>query len=201
MSIALIVLCLQDARGYLSSLRLAKTRSESLAAVSTATILIRKSKLKENDKLMEEIRQNPQHAISKFLLDGTRPEGILAPVDFYTSAFLRYDSVSVMPEYNKKTKTGFIAGMPPPEIMGGVLRDSGARAIVVSMVSLTFGLVSLACTHTNNALAQIPPRMLSGPSIRGHIFRRVRAPRARAEQGKKDDPSSHSHRLVRLCFF
>lgn len=127
-----------------------------MAAVSTATILIKKSKLKENDKLMEEIRQNPQHAISKFLLDGTRPEGILAPVDFYTSAFLRYDSVSVMPEYNKKTKTGFIAGMPPPEIMGGVLRDSGARAIVVSMVGLTFGFFLSHAPTLTTLLCKFP---------------------------------------------
>jgi hypothetical protein len=42
--------------------------------------------------------------------------------------------VSVLAEYNKKNKnTGFIIGMPPPEIMGGILRDSGARGIVVSM--------------------------------------------------------------------
>lgn len=147
-SIALIVLCLQDARGYLSSLRQVGKRSESLAAVSAAAVLIKKSKLKENDKIMEEMQQNPHHVISKFLKDGTRPEGILAPVDFYTSTFLRYDSVSVMPEYNKKTKTGFIAGMPPPEIMGGVLRDSGARAIIVSMVSRDLGLSFTHCTHT-----------------------------------------------------
>ena len=28
---------------------------------------------------------------------------------------------------------GFIIGMPPPEIMGGVLRESGSKAIVVSL--------------------------------------------------------------------
>eukprot|EP01036_Dinobryon_divergens_P006123 gene6123-8122_t len=38
-----------------------------------------------------------------------------------------------MAEYNKKSKTGFILGMPEPEIMGGVLRDAGARAIAVEM--------------------------------------------------------------------
>ncbi len=42
-------------------------------------------------------------------------------------------TLSIMPEYNKKCKTGFIIGMPPPEIMGGVLRESGSKAIVVSL--------------------------------------------------------------------
>eukprot|EP00607_Mallomonas_marina_P002864 CAMPEP_0182428396 /NCGR_PEP_ID=MMETSP1167-20130531/22824_1 /TAXON_ID=2988 /ORGANISM="Mallomonas Sp, Strain CCMP3275" /LENGTH=247 /DNA_ID=CAMNT_0024611287 /DNA_START=359 /DNA_END=1102 /DNA_ORIENTATION=+ len=38
-----------------------------------------------------------------------------------------------MAEYNKKAKTGFILGMPEPEIMGGVIRDAGAKAIAVEM--------------------------------------------------------------------
>eukprot|EP01035_Chromulina_nebulosa_P019977 gene19977-25946_t len=44
-----------------------------------------------------------------------------------------------MAEYNRKVKTGFIMGLPPPEIMGGLLRDAGAKAIVVSMEKKTGG--------------------------------------------------------------
>lgn len=57
------------------------------------------------------------------------------PVDFMTTCFEQTrGSLTVMTEYNKKAKnTGFIIGMPPPEIMGGILRDAGARAIIVSM--------------------------------------------------------------------
>lgn len=51
-----------------------------------------------------------------------------------TSFDLTRGCVTVMAEYNNKAKnTGFILGMPPPEIMGGILRDAGARAIIVSM--------------------------------------------------------------------
>ena len=49
--------------------------------------------------------------------------------------------MSVMAEFNQKNQnTGFIVGMPPPEIMGGVLRDAGARAIVCSMDSRNGGV-------------------------------------------------------------
>jgi hypothetical protein len=47
----------------------------------------------------------------------------------------RFNSVTVIVEYNKKAETGFMVGMPMPEIMGGVLRDSGAKGIVVAMDS------------------------------------------------------------------
>jgi hypothetical protein len=46
-------------------------------------------------------------------------------------------------EYNMKNQnTGFIIGMPPPEIMGGALRDAGARAIVCSMDSRSGGVTT-----------------------------------------------------------
>ena len=49
--------------------------------------------------------------------------------------------MSVLAEYNMRNQnTGFIIGMPPPEIMGGVLRDAGARAIVCSMDSRSGGV-------------------------------------------------------------
>ena len=66
--------------------------------------------------------------------DGERPFLISEPIDFcFHTGSQASGTVSVMPEYNKKSKTGFILGMPPPEIMGGVLRDAGSRAIIVSM--------------------------------------------------------------------
>ena len=113
-------------------------RSSSALWASAAATLIRKSKTKENDKLREQVQANPEHVVNRFLRDGSRPLGILDPVDFYKTCFKQHDSVTIMPEYNKKTKTGFIAGMPPPEIMGGVLRDAGAKAIVASLVSNIF---------------------------------------------------------------
>jgi len=108
----------------------------SLNAASAATTLIKKNKIKENAALLEQLKSNPEHSINLFLKDGTRPQGILDPINFYKTAYGKHDSVSVIPEYNKKVKTGFIAGMPPPEIMGGVLRDAGAKAIVASLVRL-----------------------------------------------------------------
>ena len=53
--------------------------------------------------------------------------------DFYNCVVDRFDTLNVMPSYEKKTKTGFIFGIPGPDIMGGVLRDAGSRAIAVSM--------------------------------------------------------------------
>lgn len=64
-------------------------------------------------------------------------------------------TLNIMPEYNKKCKTGFIIGMPPPEIMGGVLREAGSKAIVVSLDKRSGGsrysslLKSLAPTHSH----------------------------------------------------
>ena len=47
----------------------------------------------------------------------------------------------MLAEFNQKNRnTGFIVGMPPPEIMGGVLRDAGSRAIVCSMDSRNGGV-------------------------------------------------------------
>ena len=112
----------------------------SLHAASAATTLIKKNKIKENAALLEHLKSNPEHSINLFLKDGTRPQGILDPIGFYKTAFGKHDSVSVIPEYNKKVKTGFIAGMPPPEIMGGVLRDAGAKAIVASLVRLVLAV-------------------------------------------------------------
>lgn len=68
-----------------------------------------------------------------FCSEKTRPFGISDPIDFFQSMKTKSGTLTIMPEYNKKCKTGFIIGMPPPEIMGGVLRESGSKAIVVSL--------------------------------------------------------------------
>jgi len=118
------------------SLKSASIRYEhALGAVGPATNLIRKNKVKENDKLLAEVKSNPEHSINQYLKDGSWPPGIVKPINFYNTVKVKHNSISVMPEYNKKSKTFFISGMPPPEIMGGVLRDAGAKAIVASVVS------------------------------------------------------------------
>jgi len=158
--------------------------STALWAVSAAATMIRKSKAKENEKLLEQMKSNPEHPINLFLKDGTRPLGIMAPVDFYKTCMVNRlpncDTVTIMPEYNKKTKTGFIAGMPPPEIMGGVLRDAGAKAIVASLVSLAlfhfqvlFSVAPPISSPFSPHPTPPPPPARAGPPLRRHIRRRV----------------------------
>ena len=62
--------------------------------------------------------------------------------DFYTHVVDRYDTLNVIPQYDKKSKTGFLLGIPGPEIMGGVLRDGGARSIVVCMDPTSGGVTA-----------------------------------------------------------
>jgi hypothetical protein len=96
---------------------------------SSASILIKKGKLKEVDALKKSVSElGDNHVITKFLKNKERPFGILDPVDFRFTVATKYQTLSIMPEYNKKAKTGFINGMHPPEIMGGALRDAGEIA-------------------------------------------------------------------------
>jgi indole-3-glycerol phosphate synthase len=74
-----------------------------------------------------------EHPINQYLKHGTRAFGVEKPYNFIEAITNRYNTLSVLPEYNKKAKTGFIIGMPPPEIMGGVLRDAGSRGVIVSL--------------------------------------------------------------------
>jgi indole-3-glycerol phosphate synthase len=102
--------------------------------VSPLSNLIRKAKLKETENFKQSIDiEGDSHYVKQFIDKKERPAGVGEPTNFKKSITNRYNTLSVMPEYNKKAKTGFIAGMQPPEIIGGVLRDSGAKAIVVSM--------------------------------------------------------------------
>jgi len=100
-----------------------------------ANLLIKKGKVKDATALRKEVdEQGAAHYINKFLVDkATYPVGVTTPKSFYNVTTVSRSSLSIMPEINYKTKTGFIIGMPPPEIMGGVLRDAGARGIIVSV--------------------------------------------------------------------
>jgi indole-3-glycerol phosphate synthase len=93
------------------------------------------------EKLVEDSKRT-DHAIYKFMngiSDGD------APMDRGRHFKRLYDTImgskliAVLPEYNKKSKTGFITSMPPPEIMGGVLREADAKGIIVSLNLRTGG--------------------------------------------------------------
>mmetsp|Transcript_1673 Transcript_1673/g.1825 ORF Transcript_1673/g.1825 Transcript_1673/m.1825 type:complete len:369 (-) Transcript_1673:49-1155(-) len=106
----------------------------NMALASSASLLVRKGKMKENALLQANVTAvGENHAINVFLKDGTRPPGIGNPVDFFKSTASRFQSISVLPEFSRKAKTGFVIELPPPEIIGGVLRDAGSRGIMVSL--------------------------------------------------------------------
>lgn len=94
--------------------------------------LIGREKQQAITALKKILEDDSQHPINVYLRNGTTPVGIGPPVNFYTSV-LCTGTFSVLPEINYKCSTGFITGLPPPEIMGGVLRDSGAKGVVVSL--------------------------------------------------------------------
>ena len=90
--------------------------------------------MKEVKELLDRMAADGEnHVVNKYMKDGQRAFGVGKQADFHTATHSRFESLSVVPEYNRKSKTGFIIGLPPPEILGGVLRDAGARAIVVSL--------------------------------------------------------------------
>lgn len=99
-----------------------------MALASSAALLVRKGKMKEVVALQANMTAaGDSHPINQFLNDGTRPFGVGKPVDFFNSTASRFQSISVLPEFSKKAKTGFVLDLPPPEILGGVLRDAGSR--------------------------------------------------------------------------
>ena len=102
--------------------------SLSMALASSAAILVKKGKIKEVQILAANMKATGEsHPINQFLKDGTRPFGIGKAVDFFNATASRFQSISVLPEFSKKAKTGFVVELPPPEILGGVLRDAGSR--------------------------------------------------------------------------
>ena len=101
--------------------------------MSAAIKMIKKTKLKEVEKLHELMGTSSDHPATRFLQDGSRPEGVDPAINFYESSKSTTNTVTVMSEFNRKAKTGFIIGMPPPEIMSGVLREAGSKSIVISL--------------------------------------------------------------------
>ena len=96
---------------------------------NAAYALIRKAKLKEVDKLREAVNaEGSSHYINKFLETKQFVDLYGGPIPFVENVLNRYTSVTIMPEYSKKAKTGFILGLPEPEIMGVMFRDAGARS-------------------------------------------------------------------------
>lgn len=120
-----------------NSLNMIESNSRNLN--SGAVKMIKKAKMKEINKIQTALDDNDNtdptimrlkeyiktKELSTYI--GSKHE------DFYTSVVDRYDTLNVIPNYEKKTKTGFILGIPNPDIMSGVLRDAGSRSIVVSM--------------------------------------------------------------------
>lgn len=119
---------------HISAIRKGNVIRKTISMISPAASLVKKNKLKEIEILKKEVaEENGNHLISKFLIDNTqRAFGVGKPTDFYNATSWNFNTITVMPEYNRKAKTGFIVGLPPPVILGGILRDAGAKAIVVS---------------------------------------------------------------------
>ena len=95
---------------------------------SAANALIKKAKMKEVEKLREAVNtEGSSHYINKFLETKQFVDLYGGPIPFVENVLNRYTSINIMPEYSKKAKTGFILGLPEPEIMGVMFRDAGAR--------------------------------------------------------------------------
>lgn len=95
---------------------------------SAANAMIKKAKMKEVEKLREAVnKEGSSHYINKFLQTKQFVDLYGGPIPFVENVLNRYTSVTIMPEYSKKVKTGFILGLPEPEIMGVMFRDAGAR--------------------------------------------------------------------------
>ncbi|KAJ1429270.1 hypothetical protein B484DRAFT_449511 [Ochromonadaceae sp. CCMP2298] len=139
-----------------------QTKLLAEAKPSAALSLIRKSKKKLVDKLIGEIEEaGAEHPVTKFLQTQARPDGVGPPKHFQNTTRVTTGTLAIFPEYNRKTKTGFMVGMPPPEIMGGVLRDAGARAIIVSVDTRSGGAtpddVERFCREQTKARIFMPP--------------------------------------------
>jgi len=143
-SLILLLCCAKYSVSY-KILRAITSRSAPLYAAASA--MIRKSKMKEVENLLKEIEDaGENHFINKFIKNSSIDEKIIGnlwrPVNFFSSTTNRFNSVTVMPEYSKIAKTGFILGLPVPEILGGILRDAGSKAIVVCLDKRSGGATS-----------------------------------------------------------
>ena len=121
----------RSAMGVYNKKSIIRLHSDSNKA---AIALMKKGKMKQLGELFTEIEtEGDSHFIKKFLNKKEWPFGIDKPVNFLDAVRLNRGSISIVAEYNKKAKTGFIIGLPPPEILSGVLRDAGAKSVVISV--------------------------------------------------------------------
>lgn len=129
-----------DRNGGCRLLMSSSTESTEKKFTSAAVSLIKKGKMKLVQSLLKEIEElGESHPTQKFLLRKEHPFGVIKPIDFHNTIMQNKGTVAILPEFNKKSKTGFIIGIPPPEILGGVLRDAGAKSIIVSLDSRSGG--------------------------------------------------------------
>jgi len=130
----LIIIFINDSYSFQKTSNSIMRLKSQLYMISPAASLLRKNKLKEVEILKKEVNDdNGNHLISKYLANNTiKAIGVGKPIDFFNATSWSYNTITVMPEFNRKSKTGFIVGLPPPVILGGILRDAGAKAIVVS---------------------------------------------------------------------
>ena len=110
------------------------SRSTNLQLNSAATALIKKGKKKELASLLQEIENSKgEHYITKFLNDKSYLPGVgESPNNFHDFTFSKKGTLKILPEYNHKAKTGFVMGIPLPEVLGGIFRDC-AQGVIVSM--------------------------------------------------------------------
>ena len=114
--------------------------STTVSYNTPANALIRKAKMREVEALRRQVAlEGDASPINQFFKTNAFEDKYGKPVPFIESVKNRFSSITVMPEYSKKVKTGFILGMPEPEIMGTVLRDAGAKAVVVCLDKRTGG--------------------------------------------------------------
>lgn len=119
-------------------------RFEGLQLNMAAPTLLKKGKMKEVHDLLDDIHSSSdgQHIVKKFIETGELAPFVQKLPSFYNSTRTLTKTLSCIPEYNKKSTTGFIMGLPPPEIMGLVLRESGARGVFVSIDKRSAGTTS-----------------------------------------------------------
>jgi len=138
-ALSVVVGCYQNVEAWRYARNIAKplrmqVSMNSATPASPSASLVKKGKRKLVEELKKELQeQGADHEVYKYLQSKERPVGIIKPIDFYVANKNKFKTLSVLVEYNKKAKTGFITGMPMPEIMGGVYRDCGAKGIVVSL--------------------------------------------------------------------
>ena len=125
--------CIQDGFALISRNSATSMHAKLFSSISSsATALIRKGKLKEVQVLRKKMEDKQgQHPLSKYLSHRVN----ISPspgVQFYEFLYTKKGTLKVLTEYNHKSKTGFILGLPSPEVLGGILRDC-SQGVIVSM--------------------------------------------------------------------